>query len=202
MDQGFAAVVAGAMGLVGALGGALAGGYGAVRGAREGADRAAQAAMEQLRRQSRDQHEQWLRQERRLVFSQTNRHVMEFVKEGASAVRKFRDPHLDADGARQVYEALRATGMTMFMSVQDAGLISGVELSQARHRVVVLADAALDTTRRVVRGLTTTGDPMNDSVNAALGAVSVDALVSAMEEFQSAAADLSTRMSEVVQRID
>jgi len=69
VDQGWAAVLAAVVGLVGALGGAVAGGYAAIRGAREGAERSARAALEQAARQAQDQHEYWLRQERRAAYT-------------------------------------------------------------------------------------------------------------------------------------
>lgn len=69
MDQGWAAVLAAAVGLVGALVGSLTGAYAAIRGAREGADRAARAAMEQAAQQAQDQHVHWLLQERRMAYT-------------------------------------------------------------------------------------------------------------------------------------
>ncbi|MFH8367529.1 hypothetical protein [Streptomyces sp. NPDC018031] len=59
MDQGWAAVIAGVTGLVGAVSGAAVGGAAAVRGARSAAQTAAQ-----------EQHQQWVRQERRLAYGQ------------------------------------------------------------------------------------------------------------------------------------
>jgi hypothetical protein len=78
VDQGWAAVLAAVVGLVGALGGALAGGYAAIRGAREGAERSARALLEQARRQAHDQFEHWLRQERRLAYADMLRDTDDF----------------------------------------------------------------------------------------------------------------------------
>ncbi|MFJ1673140.1 hypothetical protein ACIOK4_43670 [Streptomyces bottropensis] len=64
MDQGWAAVVAGIAGLVGAVVGALAGGRAAVRGARIGAEVNAAAVRAQVRDQAALAQEQWVRQER------------------------------------------------------------------------------------------------------------------------------------------
>ncbi|MEU8852219.1 hypothetical protein AB0C70_39725 [Streptomyces sp. NPDC048564] len=64
MDQGWAAVIAGIAGLVGAVVGALAGGRAAVRGARIGAEVNAAAVREQVRAQAALELQQWVRQER------------------------------------------------------------------------------------------------------------------------------------------
>ncbi|GGW68505.1 hypothetical protein [Streptomyces galilaeus] len=86
MDQGWAAIIAATVGLVGALGGALAGGYAAIRGAREGAERAARAALEHAARQARDQHEHWLRQERRAAYADMLKDVDEHEMKVAQLV--------------------------------------------------------------------------------------------------------------------
>jgi len=78
MDQGWAALLAAAVGLIGALGGAIVGGYAAIRGAREGAERAATSAMEQITRQAEDQHRHWLRQERRILYAETLQEISDF----------------------------------------------------------------------------------------------------------------------------
>lgn len=68
LDQGWAALLAAIVGLVGALGGAAAGGYAAIRGAREGAERSARAMQEQATQQAQDQFDHWLRLERRTIY--------------------------------------------------------------------------------------------------------------------------------------
>ncbi|MDH6590090.1 hypothetical protein M2161_009281 [Streptomyces sp. SAI-133] len=64
MDQGWAAVIAGGVGLVGAVVGALVGGLAAVRGARIGAEMNAAAVREQVRDQAALELQHWVRQER------------------------------------------------------------------------------------------------------------------------------------------
>jgi hypothetical protein len=64
VDQGWAAVIAGIAGLVGAVVGALAGGHAAVRGARIGAEVNAAAVRAQVRDQAALAQQQWVRQER------------------------------------------------------------------------------------------------------------------------------------------
>jgi hypothetical protein len=64
VDQGWAAVIAGIAGLVGAVVGAVAGGRAAVRGARIGAEVNAAAVRAQVRDQAALAQEQWVRQER------------------------------------------------------------------------------------------------------------------------------------------
>jgi hypothetical protein len=64
VDQGWAAVIAGSVGLVGAVVGALVGGLAAVRGARIGAETNAAAVREQVRDQAALELQQWVRQER------------------------------------------------------------------------------------------------------------------------------------------
>ncbi|GGX48992.1 hypothetical protein GCM10010321_77250 [Streptomyces chartreusis] len=68
------------MGLIGAVGGALAGGYAAIRGAREAAERAAQGALAQAEQQAKDQHSHWLRQERRTVYRECVRQSHAYVR--------------------------------------------------------------------------------------------------------------------------
>ncbi|MEU6301690.1 hypothetical protein [Streptomyces chartreusis] len=70
MDQGLAAVVAGVVGMVGALGGSIAGGIGAVRGARIGAERTASALLQQTQDQADIEHRHWAREQRRLACTQ------------------------------------------------------------------------------------------------------------------------------------
>lgn len=70
MDQGIAAVIAGAAGMVGALGGAVAGGLAAIRGARVGAETGAKALRDQVRDQAATEHAHWLREQRRAAYTQ------------------------------------------------------------------------------------------------------------------------------------
>lgn len=64
MDQGWAAVMAGVAGLLGAG----VGGYFAMRGAQAGARTTAEAIAEQVERQAANEHAHWIRQERRQAF--------------------------------------------------------------------------------------------------------------------------------------
>lgn len=84
MDQGVAALLAGALGVIGALAGALAGAFGAIRGARVSADRAAETAERQRQADTVSEHSHWLRQQRRDV-------AVEFsaaIAAGTQAVRQ------------------------------------------------------------------------------------------------------------------
>jgi hypothetical protein len=84
MDQGVAALLAGGLGVFGALAGAVAGALGAIRGARLSADRAAEAAREQRQADVVSEHSHWLRQQRRDV-------AVEFsaaIAAGTQAVRQ------------------------------------------------------------------------------------------------------------------
>ncbi|MEU9363167.1 hypothetical protein AB0D78_16210 [Streptomyces avermitilis] len=66
MDQGIAGVIAGVAGLVGAGIGGLATAY----GARIGAQKTIEAAQTQVKHQSAAEHVHWVREQRRLVYSE------------------------------------------------------------------------------------------------------------------------------------
>jgi hypothetical protein len=70
VDQGWAAVIAGGVGIISAVGGALVGGMAAVRGARIGAETNAAAVLAQSRLQMEGARDQWVRQERQKAFLQ------------------------------------------------------------------------------------------------------------------------------------
>ncbi|MFF3735522.1 hypothetical protein ACFYXM_36000 [Streptomyces sp. NPDC002476] len=70
MDQGWAAVIAGGVGLISAVGGAVVGGMAAVRGARIGAETNAAAVLAQSRLQMEGARDQWVRQERQKAYLQ------------------------------------------------------------------------------------------------------------------------------------
>ncbi|MER5989334.1 hypothetical protein [Streptomyces sp. NPDC001787] len=68
MDQGWAAVIAGVVGLVSGVGGAVVGGVAAVRGARLGAETNADAVRGQVVAQAANEHAHWVRQERQKAY--------------------------------------------------------------------------------------------------------------------------------------
>ncbi|WP_432110291.1 hypothetical protein [Streptomyces sp. AA1529] len=70
MDQGVAALIAGAAGMVGALGGSIAGGLAAIRGAKIGAMSSAEATRRQVQDQSMAEHSHWLRSKRADAYSE------------------------------------------------------------------------------------------------------------------------------------
>lgn len=70
MDQGIAAVLAGGIGLVGAVAGAFAGGVWAVRGAKIGGFKAVEAARLQVEGQVAAEHFQWVRSQRQQAYGQ------------------------------------------------------------------------------------------------------------------------------------
>ncbi|MCT2548691.1 hypothetical protein [Streptomyces atratus] len=70
VDQGWAAVIAGGVGLIAAVGGAVVGGLAAVRGARIGAETNAAAVLAQSRLQMEGARDQWVRQERQRAYLQ------------------------------------------------------------------------------------------------------------------------------------
>jgi hypothetical protein len=65
MDEGNAAVIAGALALMGAV----IGGGAAIWGAKLGADKAAKAAMRQVAVQANFEHRQWLREQRLKIYT-------------------------------------------------------------------------------------------------------------------------------------
>ncbi|GAA2690623.1 hypothetical protein [Streptomyces lunalinharesii] len=68
LGQGWAAVLAGGIGMVGALGGSLVGGWAAVRGARDAAALNADAIRRQVAEQAMSEHRHWVRQERQKAY--------------------------------------------------------------------------------------------------------------------------------------
>ncbi|MFJ4191070.1 hypothetical protein [Kitasatospora sp. NPDC089509] len=68
LGQGWAAVLAGGIGMVGALGGSLVGGWAAVRGARDTAALNAESARRQVVDQAAIEHRHWVRQERQKAY--------------------------------------------------------------------------------------------------------------------------------------
>ncbi|MFD9538344.1 hypothetical protein [Streptomyces sp. NPDC060010] len=83
MDQGWAAILAGGVGLLSAVGGALVGGLAAVRGARIGAETNAAAVLAQGRLQATGALEQWARQERQKACLQVMDCYSQFSRECA-----------------------------------------------------------------------------------------------------------------------
>jgi hypothetical protein len=143
MDEGMAAVLAAGVGLVGALGGALAGGFAAVKGAREGAERAAQGALEQARQQARDQHELWLRQERRVEYAA----VLTLMREFHDCLTRV--TMLIADPSRQPESLNEAAGQGVELA---ARLIASLEALLLIGDDAVMT-AAEDLDRRLVFSL-------------------------------------------------
>ncbi|MGA4875882.1 hypothetical protein [Streptomyces lydicamycinicus] len=70
MDEGHAALYAAIIGFAAAIIGAAVGGWASWRAARHSADAAAQAAAQQIAGQGRNEHLQWIRQERRTAYGE------------------------------------------------------------------------------------------------------------------------------------
>ncbi|MEU5929318.1 hypothetical protein ABZ817_38335 [Streptomyces antimycoticus] len=70
MDQGWAAVIAGVVGLGGSAVGAWVGGHFAKKGAEVGAKTAADALAQQVERQAANELAHWVRQEQRQVYGE------------------------------------------------------------------------------------------------------------------------------------
>lgn len=117
MDQGWAALLAACVGLVGGLGGSLAGGYAAIRGAREGAERAARAGLEQAAHQAREQYEHWLRQERRVAYTEMLTDADDFQMKLADLVNCTQNP----DDLRSLLQASRDVHMTVLQLIKRVG---------------------------------------------------------------------------------
>ncbi|MFJ3882396.1 hypothetical protein ACIPW5_33745 [Streptomyces sp. NPDC090077] len=101
MDQGWAAVLAGGVGILSAVGGALVGGLAAVRGARIGAETNAAAVLAQGRLQAAGAHDLWVRQERQKAYlqvmdcySQFNRACVQY-RDQLKETRPLDDPTMD-----------------------------------------------------------------------------------------------------------
>ncbi|MFI0787322.1 hypothetical protein ACH4Q6_17205 [Streptomyces lydicus] len=69
MDEGKAALYAAIIGFAAAIIGAAAGGWASWKAARHGADAAVRAVVEQVHGQARNEETQWIRQERRQLYS-------------------------------------------------------------------------------------------------------------------------------------
>lgn len=69
MDEGHAALYAAIIGFAAAIIGAAVGGWASWRAARHSADAAVRAAIEQVHGQARNEETQWMRQERRQLYS-------------------------------------------------------------------------------------------------------------------------------------
>lgn len=98
MDQGLAAVIAGAFGLVGAA----VGGAAAAWGARVGAEKTALATRQQVRDQAEAEHAHWLRQQRLEAYegflSAFEAHSRIFL--ASYHARETRRSHVDSEGDR------------------------------------------------------------------------------------------------------
>ncbi|MFK0291856.1 hypothetical protein ACIQU6_15465 [Streptomyces sp. NPDC090442] len=68
LGQGWAAVLAGGIGMLGALGGSMVGGWAAVRGARDAAALNAETVRQQVADQAEIEHRHWVRQERQKAY--------------------------------------------------------------------------------------------------------------------------------------
>lgn len=106
MDEGIVALVAAAVGLVGALGGAAMGGLAAVRGARIGAETTARATIEQARTQERAQHDHWLREERKRAAVLMLEVYDRFAIAASDVTRMF---DLEIEASADVWSAYRST---------------------------------------------------------------------------------------------
>ncbi|MCH6161418.1 hypothetical protein [Streptomyces marispadix] len=110
--------MAAVVGLIGALGGAITGGYAAIRGAREAADRSARAALEQAAQQASDQHEHWLRQERRSAYAELLQDAEDFLMKLADLVSCVEN---QAEDGVRVLEALEGVMTAQIQVIRRMG---------------------------------------------------------------------------------
>jgi hypothetical protein len=115
--------MAAAMGLIGAVGGALAGGYAAIRGAREAAERAAHGALAQAEQQAKDQHIHWLRQERRTVYRECVRQSHAYIQSVLDLRSVLRAS--DTQGSEQLRQQCQDTYKQLFNTQLETLMLCG-----------------------------------------------------------------------------
>lgn len=140
MDPGWAAILAAAVGLIGALGGAITGGYAAIRGAKEAAERSARASLEQAARQARDQHEHWLRQERRLAYAELLQDAENFLMKLADLANAAANQE---ENRQRVLKALEGVMTAQIQLIRRVGPVATI----AGHNVMAALQAYVDECR-------------------------------------------------------
>lgn len=127
MDQGLAAVVAAGVGLVGAVGGAVAGGWAAIRGARDAAERTAAATLEQARRQAESERAQWLRQERLQIYTDYMRQARKLV-DALTDILETENSH--ADDLRETGQSASREYVNTMSAHEDMLLLQSEAMAQ------------------------------------------------------------------------
>ncbi|MEU1553187.1 hypothetical protein ABZ517_10740 [Streptomyces scabiei] len=120
--------MAAVVGLVGALGGAITGGYAAIRGAREAAERSARAALEQAAWQARDQHEHWLRQERRSAYAELLQDAEDFLMRLADLVTCTEGQAEDGASVLEALEGIMTAQIQVIRRMGPVATIAGREV--------------------------------------------------------------------------
>ncbi|WP_030675323.1 hypothetical protein [Streptomyces rimosus] len=137
MDEELAALLAGAIGLAGAVLGAAVGGLASYRAAKHSAEVAARALAEQVAGQARYEQEQWVRQERRQVYGDINRAYAELAAALAAL-------HTALSGRRPVQELVERVEerrLQLSVAVSPTAMLGPVEVHDAARALIGATDA-------------------------------------------------------------
>ncbi|GCD47865.1 hypothetical protein [Streptomyces paromomycinus] len=137
MDEELAALLAGAIGLAGAVLGAAVGGLASYRAAKRSAEVAARALAEQVAGQARYEQEQWVRQERRQVYGDINRAYAEL----AAALAALHTALSRRRPVQELVERVEERRLQLSVAVSPTAMLGPVEVHDAARALIGATDA-------------------------------------------------------------
>ncbi|WP_030371604.1 hypothetical protein [Streptomyces rimosus] len=137
MDEELAALLAGVIGLAGAVLGAAVGGLASYRAAKHSAEVAARALAEQVAGQARYEREQWVRQEQRQVYGDINRAYGEL----ATALSSLHAALAERRPVQELVERVEERRLRLSVAVSPTAMLGPEEVYDAACALIGATDA-------------------------------------------------------------
>ncbi|MEU7151318.1 hypothetical protein AB0B15_25325 [Streptomyces sp. NPDC045456] len=160
MDEQLAVLLAGAIGLAGAVLGAAVGGLASYRAAKHGADVAARALAEQVVGQARHEQAQWVRQERRQLYGEISRTYADL----AAALAALHGALADRRPVQDVVERVEERRLHLSVAVSPTAMLGPERVHDAARALVGATDAFVAAYRELAERRQPSGPVAPDAV--------------------------------------